>query len=50
MNKDIRTKSAVLAGLIAVALMATACNTVEGAGKDTQVLGKDIQHTANDAK
>jgi predicted small secreted protein len=50
MDKLIRMKAAALAGLVAISLLATACNTVEGAGKDTQNLGKDIQHSANENK
>ena len=46
MRKNIRSKAAALAGLIAVSLLASACNTVEGAGKDTQNLGKDVQDSA----
>jgi predicted small secreted protein len=50
MDKIIRLKTAALAGLVAVSLLATACNTVEGAGKDTQNLGKDIQKSADQNK
>jgi predicted small secreted protein len=50
MDQIIRTKAAALAGFIAIALLAAACNTVEGAGKDTQNLGKDIQNSADKNK
>lgn len=33
----------------AFALMAAACNTVEGAGKDVQAAGDAIEDTAEDA-
>ena len=49
MRKTIRT-SAAAAGLLAICLLATACNTVAGAGQDTSDLGHDITHTANQAK
>jgi predicted small secreted protein len=47
MKTQVRTKLAAVAGLLAISLLASACNTVEGAGKDTQNLGKDIQHSAD---
>ncbi len=50
MHKNIRSRAAALAGLIAVSLLASACNTVEGAGKDTQNLGKDVQQSAEKNK
>jgi predicted small secreted protein len=50
MRKNIRTKASALAGLIAISLLASACNTVEGAGKDTQNLGHDISKSAQDNK
>ena len=48
-SKIIRT---VLFGLIITSglLTLTACNTVEGAGKDTEKLGQKTQDAANDAK
>jgi predicted small secreted protein len=46
MNKTVRFKAATFAGLVVVSMLAAACNTVEGAGKDTQNLGKDIQGSA----
>jgi predicted small secreted protein len=49
-NRITRMKAAALAGLFATAMLATACNTVEGAGKDTQNLGKDIQGSADKNK
>ena len=50
MKTSIPKKTALCASFIAMALLAAACNTVEGAGKDTQNLGKDIQHSANENK
>jgi predicted small secreted protein len=50
MSKIIRAKAFAVAGLLAVSLMATACNTVAGAGKDTSALGHDVTHAANDSK
>ncbi len=34
----------------AVALIAAACNTVEGVGQDTQEVGEEIEETANEAR
>ena len=42
-------KVAVLA-LVAGALLASACNTVEGAGKDVSAAGHAVSNTAEDAK
>jgi len=50
MNETIKFRAALLAGLVVLSLAATACNTVEGAGKDTQNLGKDIQSSADKNK
>jgi entericidin B len=50
MSKNIRSKAVSLAGLLAVCLMAAACNTVAGAGKDTSAAGHAVTNTANDAK
>jgi predicted small secreted protein len=50
MRKQIRSKAAAVAGLIAVSLLAAACNTVAGAGQDTANLGKDVTHAADSAK
>lgn len=36
--------------LAASMLFMTACNTVEGAGKDLEEAGEEIQEEANDAK
>jgi predicted small secreted protein len=36
--------------IVASALMVSACNTVEGAGKDVSSAGKTVAKTANDAK
>lgn len=50
MSKNIRSKAVTAAGLLAVCLMAAACNTVAGAGKDTSALGHDVTHAADSAK
>ena len=50
MTSKIKFRAATLAGLIAMSLLATACNTVEGAGKDTKNLGQDIQNSAEKNK
>jgi entericidin A len=36
--------------LVAGALLVSACNTVEGAGKDVSSAGDTVAKTANDAK
>jgi predicted small secreted protein len=50
MSKNIRSKAVAAAGLLAVCLMAAACNTVAGAGKDTSDLGHDVTHAADSSK
>ena len=50
MRKNIRTKMSATAGLLAVCLLATACNTVAGAGKDTSAAGHAVTNTAEQAK
>lgn len=50
MSKNIRSKAAAVAGLLAVSLMASACNTIAGVGKDTSNLGKDVTHAADENK
>jgi predicted small secreted protein len=50
MRKNIRSKATAAAGLLVICLMATACNTVAGAGKDTSDLGHDVTHAANESK
>jgi predicted small secreted protein len=49
MRKSIRQK-ATAAGLLAICLLATACNTVAGAGKDTSAAGRAVTNTAEQAK
>ncbi|KQS01939.1 entericidin EcnAB [Sphingomonas sp. Leaf357] len=41
-----------LAGMavVAAALLVSACNTIEGAGKDVSSAGKTVAKTADDAK
>jgi predicted small secreted protein len=43
-------KIAFAAIVFALAAAASACNTVEGAGKDVKAAGNAIQDTAQDAK
>jgi entericidin B len=50
MSKNIRSKTTATAGLIAICLLAAACNTVAGAGKDTSAVGHDVTHAADAAK
>jgi predicted small secreted protein len=50
MRKQFRGRAAAVAGLLAVSLLATACNTIAGAGKDTSDLGKDVSHAADSSK
>ncbi len=40
----------ITAGLIAGALLAAACNTVEGAGKDVSSAGNAVTNAADSAK
>ena len=39
----------IIAGVSLMALMAAACNTVEGAGQDVEATGEAIENTAEDA-
>jgi predicted small secreted protein len=41
------SKKIVAAMLLSSALVLSACNTVEGAGKDVQSAGKAVERTAN---
>ncbi|MDB5394864.1 MAG: hypothetical protein JWM91_2370 [Rhodospirillales bacterium] len=50
MSKNIRSRAFAVAGLLAISLMASACNTVAGAGKDTSNLGKSVTQEANEHK
>ena len=40
----------IILAVAAVSLMAAACNTIEGAGKDVQAAGAAVEDTAKDAK
>jgi predicted small secreted protein len=40
----------VILAVAAASLLAAACNTIEGAGKDVQAAGAAVEDTANDAK
>jgi predicted small secreted protein len=50
MNKFVNLKVIALAGLVAISLMTTACNTVAGVGKDTSAAGKAVTEEANEHK
>jgi predicted small secreted protein len=41
---------AALLGILAVALLATGCNTIEGAGKDIKAAGGGIEKAASKNK
>ena len=43
-------RTLILIALCAVGLSLTACNTVEGAGKDVSSVGHTVTDTAKDAK
>lgn len=43
-------KSIILAAAVFAGLAVSACNTVEGAGKDVSSAGKAVSSTANDVK
>ncbi len=40
----------LIAATMAAATLLTACNTIEGAGKDVSSVGKAVANTAKDAK
>ena len=40
----------IILAVAAASLMAAACNTIEGAGKDVQAAGEAVEDTAKDAK
>lgn len=40
----------VILAVAAASLLAAACNTIEGAGKDVQAAGTAVEETAKDAK
>ena len=40
----------LIALMIAAPLMASACNTIAGVGRDTQAAGQAVTGAANDAK
>ena len=43
-------KSLVMGAAGAAALLAAACNTVEGVGQDVEEVGDEIEETANEAR
>ena len=43
-------KLAVLAALVGIVISVSACNTVEGAGKDVKAAGTGIEKAADKAK
>lgn len=40
----------VILAVAAASLLAAACNTIEGAGKDVKAAGTAVEETAKDAK
>ena len=40
----------IILAIAAASLMAAACNTIEGAGKDVKAAGAAVEETARDAK
>lgn len=40
----------IILAVAAVSLMAAACNTIEGAGKDVKAAGAAVEETAKDAR
>lgn len=40
----------VILALAATSMLAAACNTIEGAGKDVKAAGEAVEETAKDAK
>ncbi len=40
----------IILAVAAASLLAAACNTIEGAGRDVQATGEAIEETAQDAK
>ncbi len=40
----------VILALAATSMLAAACNTIEGAGKDVKAAGQAVEETAQDAK
>ncbi len=49
MKNNSTTARLVLAALLA-GFAVSACNTVEGVGKDTEAAGEEIQDAANDSR
>lgn len=51
-RRDMETsmKTAFAALLMLASFAATACNTVEGVGKDTQAVGQAVENAADDNK
>ena len=46
----LKTRLALIASAAAVALLVSACNTIEGAGRDVSSAGKAVAGAARDAK
>lgn len=40
----------IILAVAAASLLAAACNTIEGAGKDVKAVGTAVEDTAKDAK
>jgi entericidin B len=50
MNNNSGLRVISLLGFLAISLLVTACNTVAGAGKDTQAAGRAVTEEANEHK
>ena len=49
-REEIMKKSVLIAAALVAGLSLSACNTVEGAGKDVSSAGKAVSKTAKDVK
>lgn len=49
-GRNIMVRKAIALVLVAGGLLVSACNTVEGAGKDVSSAGKAVSNAAADAK
>jgi entericidin B len=49
-SKEVAMYLKLLACMLAVALVLSGCNTIQGAGKDLELGGEKIQDTAEKAK
>ncbi len=49
-TSDLLMRKILILAVSAAALMISACNTVEGVGKDVSAAGRAVSNTAKDAK